>query len=126
MSRCDSYRLEPERHYFVDKYGAPIYEDINVPHCWGTKEKDVCDCEGDRSKCSFYKSVREKAAVEKNNSDIKNVFNEIESLIGEYWGGDPAYYTNSKNEQEASTAKLCCKILEAIWMAQGEIDEENS
>lgn len=22
--------------------------------CWGTKEKDVCNCYGDKSKCSFY------------------------------------------------------------------------
>lgn len=126
MKKCDSYRLELEQHHFVDENGVPVYENINVPRCWGTKEKDVCDCDGDRSKCSFYKSVREKAAVEKNNSDIKNVFNEIENLIGEYWGGDPVYYTNSKNEQEASAAKLCCKILEEIRMVQGGNDEENS
>ena len=39
MSKCDCYRLEPERHYFVDKYGAPIYENINVPRCWGRRRK---------------------------------------------------------------------------------------
>ena len=43
MSKCDCYRLEPEQHYFVDKYGTPIYENINVPRCWGTKDKDMCD-----------------------------------------------------------------------------------
>lgn len=123
MSRCDFYRLEPERDITLWTNGVPVYEHINVPRCWGTKEKDICDCGGDRSKCSFYESVRAAAAAEKNNSDIKGVSNEIENLIGEYWGGDPAYYTNSKNEEEADTAKLCCKILEAIRMAQGEIDE---
>lgn len=126
MSKCDSYRLESEQHHFVDENGVPVYENINVPRCWGTKEKDACDCDGDRSKCSFYKSVREKAAAKKGNSDIKDVFNEIENLIGKYWGTDPAYYISSKDKQEASAAKLCCKILEAIRMAQGEIDEENS
>lgn len=127
MSKCDSYRLELEQHHFVDENGVPVYENINVPRCWGTKEKDVCDCDGDRSKCSFYKSVREKASAKKSSSDIKDVFDKIESLIGRYWGVDPAYYINSNNEQEASTAKLCCKILEAIRMAQrGENDEKDS
>ena len=127
MSKCDSYYLQPEQHYFVDKYGAPVYENINVPRCWGTKEKDVCDCDGDRSKCSFYKSVREKAAAKKSNSDIKDVFDEIENLIGKYWGTDPAHYINSKDKREASAAKLCCKILEVIRTAQGgENDEKDS
>lgn len=126
MSRCDSYRLEPERDITLWVNGVPVYEHINVPRCWGTKEKDVCDCDGDRSKCSFYKSVWEKAAAKKSNSDIKDVFDEIENLIGKYWSTDPAYYINSKDKQEASAAKLCCKILEAIRMTQGEIDEENS
>lgn len=58
---------------------------------------------------------------------IKNVLEEIEDLIGEYWGTDPIYYTNSKNKEEADAAKLCCKILEIIWLAQrGENDEKDS
>lgn len=48
---------------------------------------------------------------------VKNVFEEIEDLIGAYWGTDPIYYTDSKNEEEAGAAKLCCKILEAIHMS---------
>ena len=128
MSKCDSYYLQPEQHYFVDKYGAPVYENINVPRCWGTKEKDVCDCDGDRSKCSFYKSVREKASEkEKNLSTTKNVLEEVEDLIGEYWGTEPIYYIDSKNEEEAGAAKLCCKILEVIRALRGEEnDEEDS
>ena len=43
---------------------------------------------------------------------------EIEGLIGEYWGTEPIYYIDSKNEEEAGAAKLCCKILEAIRIAQ--------
>lgn len=127
MSKCDSYYLQPEQHYFVDKYGAPVYENINVPRCWGTKEKDVCDCDGDRSKCSFYKSVREKAAEEeKNFSTTKNVLEEIKDLIGRYWGTDPVYYTDSKNKEEADAAQLCCEILEAIQTSKGENDEKDS
>lgn len=84
MNKCDSYHLQPEQHYFVEKYGAPIYENINVPRCWRTREKDICDCDGDRLKCSFYKSVREKAAEEEKLSTSKDVLKEIEGLIREY------------------------------------------
>ena len=57
--------------------------------------------------------------MNKCDSYVKDVFEEIEDLIGEYWGTDPIYYTNSKNEEKADAAKLCCKILEAIHIAQG-------
>lgn len=127
MSKCDCYHVEPEIHCFVDENGVPIYESINVPRCCGTKESDVCDCGGDKSKCNFYERVRAEAAKEKNLSTSKDVLDEIENLIGEYWGTDPIYYTDSKNKEEANAAKLCCKILEAIRIAQkGENDEENS
>lgn len=58
---------------------------------------------------------------------IENVLEEIECLIGDYWGTDPIYYTDSKSEEEAGAAKLCCKILEIIWLAQrGKNDEKDS
>lgn len=31
------------------------------PVCFGTKEQDVCSCNGDRTKCDFYPDVKEKA-----------------------------------------------------------------
>lgn len=87
MSKCNCYRVESEIHCFVDENGVPIYESINVPRCLGTKEKDVCDCRGDKSKCNFYERVRAEATEEKKNlSTSKNVLEEIEDLIGEYWG----------------------------------------
>ena len=55
---------------------------------------------------------------------IENVLEEIEDLIGEYWGTEPIYYIDSKNEEEAGAAKLCCKILEVIRTAQGEENDE--
>lgn len=64
--------------------------------------------------------------MNKCDSYVKDVFEEIEDLIGEYWGTEPIYYIDSKNEEEAGAAKLCCKILEAIQVSRGGIDEENS
>lgn len=123
MSKCDCYYVESERHCFFNENGVPICESINVPRCWGTKEGDVCDCGGDKSKCNFYERVRAEAAEEKKFSTTKNILEEIEGLIGEYWGTNPIYYTDSKNKEEADSAKLCCKILEAIRIAQGGNDE---
>lgn len=137
MNKCDCYQFETKRRYLsnIDKITytlaterlAPEYIDEEVGVCYGTKEKDVCNCDGDRSKCSFYESVREKAAEKENSlSTTKNVLEEIEGLIGEYWGTDSIYYVDSKNKEEAGAAKLCCKILEAIRMSRGGIDGENS
>ena len=137
MSKCSCYQFETKRRYLsnIDKITytlaterlAPEYIDEEVGVCYGTKEKDICDCDGDRSKCSFYESVRAEAAEEeKSLSTTKNVLEEIEGLIGDYWGTDPIYYTDSKSEEEAGAAKLCCKILETIRMARWEIDEKNS
>ena len=138
MSKCSCYQFETKRRYLsnIDKITytlaterlAPEYIDEKVGVCYGTKEKDVCNCGGDRRKCSFYERVRAEAAEEeKSLSTNKNVLEKIEGLIGEYWGTDPIYYTNSKNKEESGAAKLCCKILEAIRIAQrGENDEENS
>lgn len=127
MSKCDYYRIEPERHHFTYENGVMICEYINVPRCLGTREKNVCYCDGNRSQCGFYGSVREKAAEEKSFATTKNVLEEIEDLIECYWGTDPICYTDSQNKEEAGAAKLCCKILKAIWMAQrGENNEKNS
>ena len=64
--------------------------------------------------------------MNKCDSYVKNVLEEIEDLIGEYWGTEPIYYIDSKNEEEAGAAKLCCKILEAIRALRGENDEKDS
>lgn len=33
------------------------------PVCWGTREKDVCSCGGDRRRCDFYREVRASAGI---------------------------------------------------------------
>lgn len=45
MERCESYH-EYEVFY-------PQHEKFS--ECWGTKERERCSCEGDPSKCDFYK-----------------------------------------------------------------------
>lgn len=133
MKQCNCYRIRTERRYFSDYdkgYAAaqdkllPDYEDICEGICLGTKEVDYCNCGGDRSKCDFYENVRQEAR--RSSTTPQQVIAEIERLIEKYWGTDPVYYTDSKNEEEAGAAKLCCKILEAIQMSKGENDEKDS
>lgn len=138
MNKCNCYLTRTERRYFSDyEKGCaaaqgkllPDYEDICRGVCLGTKEVDYCNCDGDRAKCDFYENARKEARAEARGSDAttQRALKEIEDLIGCYWGTDPAYYTGSENEEEAGAAKLCCKILETIQMAQrGENDEKNS
>lgn len=44
--------------HWPEENGAMRYE---IGECWGTKEREECDCGGDTSKCTFYPEVREKA-----------------------------------------------------------------
>ena len=138
MNKCECYRIRTERRYFSDyEKGCaaaqgkllPDYEDICKGVCFGSREVDYCSCDGDISKCDFYENVRKETRAEGRCSDTatQQVLKEIEDLIGFYWGTDPAYYTGSENKEEADAAKLCCKILEIIWLAQrGENDEKDS
>ena len=138
MNKCECYRTRTERRYFSDyEKGCaaaqgkllPDYEDICKGVCFGSREVDYCSCDGDISKCDFYENVRKeaRAEVQSPNTTTQQALKEIEDLIGFYWGTDPAYYTGSENKEEADAAKLCCKILETIWLAQrGENDEKDS
>lgn len=67
--RCDCYHIYKERRYFTDferglymgrtgKYKE--YIDEEVARCQGTKERDICTCGGETTKCDFYDYVRER------------------------------------------------------------------
>lgn len=53
---CDAYHARKDVRYI----NRESYYEV-VPECWGTKERDVCSCGGDRTRCDFYPKVREKA-----------------------------------------------------------------
>jgi hypothetical protein len=50
---------------FREQYGKTV--------CYGTKEIDVCSCDGDKSKCDFYPEVREKANPMTNGDRINTM-----------------------------------------------------
>lgn len=61
--KCDCYRVSKERHYLTDyekgyyeaiyHKPAPEYEIKHNGICYGTKDREPCDCDGDKSKCNF-------------------------------------------------------------------------
>lgn len=61
--KCDCYRVLRERHYLTDyekgyyeaiyHKPAPEYEIKHNGICYGTKDREPCNCGGDRSKCNF-------------------------------------------------------------------------
>ena len=50
----------------------------NEGECWGTRERDVCSCGGDETKCDFYPEKRVAAQASKVIADFKR--KEIEHL----------------------------------------------
>ena len=61
--KCECYRVSKERHYFTDyekgyyeaiyHKPAPEYEIKQNGICYGTKDREPCNCGGDKSKCNF-------------------------------------------------------------------------
>lgn len=61
---CDSYRVRKVKTHLSDYeqgvyfgyYGVrKEYIEVDKPYCMGTRELESCNCDGDKSKCNFYK-----------------------------------------------------------------------
>ena len=66
---CGSYRVRKVKTHLSDyeqgvyfgRYGVrKEYIEENRPYCMGTRELESCNCDGDRSKCNFYRCIDEK------------------------------------------------------------------
>jgi len=81
---------------YVPVLGGYKTQEMEVSECWGTRERDVCSCGGDKTKCDFYKNVRNKADEDTKDSIIDCLEEEIRRLKDE----PPAYrfyYCDSEN-----------------------------
>ena len=67
-NKCDCYRTVEKLRY-TPFYTRKYYETVGF--CNGTKEQEECSCGGDRTKCSFYPEVREKALNKQENNKIR-------------------------------------------------------
>lgn len=68
--KCSSYHTQENRHYFTEyekgfRAGMGLsykeYEIRKEGRCWGTKECEPCNCDGDETKCDFYPENRKRA-----------------------------------------------------------------
>ena len=68
--KCEGWSFDGMCH------GKPIYR------CNGTKEKEICSCEGNKCKCDFYENVRLKGKLEEETIKIdeNKPFNMMEGL----------------------------------------------
>ena len=48
---------------------CPVY-DTTEEHCLGKKERDICSCGGDRTKCDFYPEAKQSTIKEKEQINI--------------------------------------------------------
>lgn len=61
MKKCECYHTRivydpyTQSQRFIEIYGE----------CWGTKERDICYCKGDKCQCDIYPHVKQKALEEK-------------------------------------------------------------
>lgn len=61
-NKCHCYHTQKKTRYTYNQFtDSPMPHDVEVGVCWGTKETDECNCDGDETKCDFYPKVREKA-----------------------------------------------------------------
>ena len=72
---CASYRVRKVKSYLNDyeqgvyfgRYGVrKEYMEKDEPYCMGTSELESCNCDGDRSKCTFYKYVDKRNEKERD------------------------------------------------------------
>lgn len=62
--KCNSYETI-ERLCYTPFCTNAYYKTVGI--CNGTRERDECSCDGDRTKCDFYPDVREKAIQEEDS-----------------------------------------------------------
>lgn len=77
MAKCECYH-EEEIFYPINKA---------TPRCYGTKEREVCSCGGDRGKCDFY--IHNEEEVKTMNT--AEMWIEAQKTNKTYQCGDIAY-----------------------------------
>jgi len=64
---------------YVPILGGYRAKQSEVSECWGTKERDVCGCGGNKNRCTFYPENREETKTIPE-SKIKQVRNTVAQL----------------------------------------------
>lgn len=64
MKKCECYH-EVERGIYNPYLDRTIV--VKEGECWGTKERDICHCKGDKCQCDIYPEIKQKALKEKQS-----------------------------------------------------------
>ncbi len=68
MIKCECYHEVVRETYdtFLNQTFA-----VKEGECWGTKERDICFCKGDRCQCDIHPHVKQEALKEKQEQEHK-------------------------------------------------------
>lgn len=58
---CDCYHVNKVQRFERNSIGNYVSFIKDEPVCYGTKDREPCDCEGNRKYCNFYKEIRDAA-----------------------------------------------------------------
>lgn len=70
MKKCECYHEVTRMLY--SSILEQLYPTAIDGECWGTKERDICNCQGDKCKCDFYPEVRITAREETRREQKDN------------------------------------------------------
>lgn len=101
---------------------CPCFKEIKIAYynypeetietrCLGTKEMDLCSCNGDESKCNFYPEVRKRAKEMELNPSISS---RLDTVITDIKGLDLNGFSNEETKRKHIISELIKikKILE--------------
>lgn len=69
MEKCECYHIRERIVYNPYTESPLIY--IDDGECWGTPERDICYCKGDKCQCDYYPYIKQQALKEKQSKKGK-------------------------------------------------------
>lgn len=82
MKKCECYHAR-ERVVYDPYLESKSFVEIKG-ECWGTKERDICYCKGDKCQCDIYPHVKQKALKEKELKQKDNNLKHIKESLEFY------------------------------------------
>lgn len=90
MKKCECYHTR-ERVVYDPYLELKRFVEFDG-ECWGTKEREICFCKGDKCKCDVYPYIKEKALEEKERKQnaeqkdnaLKHIKESLEFYLDSY------------------------------------------
>ena len=133
MDKCDCYyeqeTIVPVYSSMTGQYIDNQYKTVGI--CYGTKEREECYCEGDRSKCTFYKEKKmtnEQWLKELKGEELAKALIHEDSDSGFIWFVCPdgkGYYADDFIEYDTETAYKKAIEHTVKWLGEAREDGRN-